>query len=342
MHFSMSERPRKRARLLSPAALAAGLLLSPALALACACGCGIFDVGATSGIMPDLATGNFSVFFRYDYMNQNQNWEGAHKAAASDNADKGINTSFYTPGGIWQINHDWALEASLPIYARHLTTTDDGTVFGPAGSIYTGKIVALGDLEIMGVYTGLQANMQTGLIFGLKLPTGEFSSPKGPLGGTEFDRDSLPGTGSTDIILGIYHSGALTDDGRLGYFVQQRAQFALATQQDYRPGNEFDSAAGLDYTFDLQGWIKRVTPVLSILNSYRERDSGANADPGNSGYERVLIAPGVEFRVANLRVYADIEVPLYQHTNDASLAVESTSGQLVASPLYKLQVNYDF
>jgi len=331
-----------RARRLPPFALAAAFLLTPAIAAACACGCGIFDVGGATGMMPGLSEGNFSLFFRYDYMNQGQNWEQSHKAPASDNGDKNINTSFYTPGGVWQINQNFSVEAELPLFARHLTTTDDGTVFGPAGSVYTGKIFAPGDASVMGIYTGLQSNMQTGLIFGLKFPTGDWHGPNGPLGGAEFDRDSLPGTGSTDVIIGFYHNGTLTTDGRLGYYVQQRAQIAFATQGGYRPGNEFDSAAGLDYVFDRTGFLNRITPVLSVLNSFRMHDGGPEADPPNSGYERLLIAPGIEMRFRNIRLYADIEVPVYQFTNAAPLALEGTSGQLVASPLYKMQVNYDF
>lgn len=333
---------RVRAAKLAAVALPATFVLAPALAFACACGCDIFDVGGATGMMPDLATGAYSIFFRYDYMDQNQNFEFSHKAPASDNQDKDLNSSFYTPGGIWVVNPNWSLEAELPIFARHLRTTDDGTVFGDAGSIYTGKIVSPGDLQINGIYTGLQANMQTGLMFGLKLPTGDWHGPNGPLGGAEFDRDSLPGTGSTDIMLGAYHNGTFTDDGRLGFYLQQRAQFAIATQGGYRPGNEYDSAAGLDYTFDRPGLLNRITPVLSLINSYRMHDSGPAADPPNSGYERLLIAPGIEFRVKNVRIYADVEVPVYQYTNAAPLALEQDSGQLVASPLYKVQMNYDF
>jgi len=333
---------RAGARRLPAYALAGTFLLSPAIAAACACGCGIFDVGAASEMMPGVAEGSFSIYFRYDYMNQGQNWEGPHAAPASDNQDKNINTSFYTPGGIWVINHDFSVEAELPLFARHLTTTDDGTVYGPSGSIYTGKIFAPGDFQVMGIYTGLQSNMQTGLMFGFKFPTGDWHGPNGPLGGAEFDRDSLPGTGSTDVMVGFTHNGTLTDDGRLGYYVEQRAQFAFATQGGYRPGNEFDSAAGLDYTFDRPGVLNRITPVLSFVNSYRMHDSGPAADPPNSGYERFLIAPGIEFRFRNVRIYADVEVPLYQFTNSIPVAVEGTSGQLVASPLYKVQVNYDF
>jgi hypothetical protein len=87
----------------------------------------------------------------------------------------------------------------------------------------------------------------------------------------------------------------------------------------------------------------RTTPSLQLLGSFRDSDSGANADPLNSGYNRLLIAPGVEFRFDNFKVYTDVEFPIYQHTNAASsLNLEGTSGQLVAPVQFKLQLGYDF
>jgi len=327
----------------SPAVLATAIVLAPAIAAACACGCGIFDVGGASGLMPDYSSGDYSLYFRYDYMNQDTNWRGASKAAAALNSDKGLNSSFYTEGAQWRVNHDWTLMAELPVYARHLTTTDDGTVQGPAGSLYTGKIVALGDLQIMASYTGLFPDMSTGIVGGVKLPTGDFTGPKGALGGYEFDRDSLPGTGSTDLILGAYHNGALSEDGRVGYYVQTRADLPIAGQGGYLPGSEFDSAAGVDYSFDQVRPFTSIAPVFSLLTSDRLRDSGPQADRYNSGYFRLLAAPGVQLQFRNIRLYADIEVPLYQHVNAAgSLLYNGSSGQLVASPLYKIQLNYDF
>ena len=276
-------------------------------------------------------------------MNQNQNWEGNSKAPASDNNDKDIRTSFYTVGGQYMIDRNWTVMAELPTYSRRLTTTDDGTVFGSAGSIYTGKLTDLGDLQVTGLYTGLSEDMSTGLSFGVKLPTGNYTGPNGPLGGPEFDRDSLPGTGSTDAMVGGYHIGGLNSDNTLAYFVQARYQFAFMTRDSYRPGNELDGVVGLTYDFGEKGPLDKVAPTLQVIGSHREHDTGANADPLNSGYERLLIAPGIELRLDKVRLYADVEFPIYQHTNAASSpAIEGTAGQLVASTLFKVQLAYDF
>jgi hypothetical protein len=328
--------------LLCAAAIAGALALIPAAASACACGCGIFDVGEGT-MMPDMSSTGLSVWGRVAYMDQTQNWEGAAKAPAADNQDKGINTVFYFAGGQYVINKDWTVMAEVPIFDRALTTTDDGTVFGAAGTVYTGHDTALGDVELMGMYTGFSQDMSSGVGLGIKLPTGDWHGPNGPLGGQAFDRDSLPGTGSTDLIVQAYHAGALTRDGKLSYFVQGKYQFAVASQDQYRPGNELDTAVGVAYDLGSFGRVTKVSPVFQLLDSFREHDTGANADFLNSGYERLLIDPGVSVRINKVRFDADVAIPVYQHTNSApNVTIEGTSGQLVAGTLLKFQATYDF
>jgi hypothetical protein len=184
------------------------------------------------------------------------------------------------------------------------------------------------------------STMNQGLSLGVKLPTGDYTGPNGPLGGSEFDRDTLPGTGSTDVVLGAYHVGGINADDSLALFVQARYQFAFLTRNDYRPGNDLNGALGLTWSFGARGSHTRVTPVLQLIGSYRERDSGAASDPDNSGYKRLLLAPGVEARVGKARLY-DVEFPVYQFTNAAPSGSDK-SGQLVASTFLKAQISYDF
>jgi hypothetical protein len=196
----------------------------------------------------------------------------------------------------------------------------------------------------MAVWTGLSPDLSTGLTFGMKLPTGDWRGPNGPLGGPEFDRDSLPGTGSTDLMFGGYHFGDITRDGKLAWFVQARYQVAVAERDGYRPGNEMDGAVGVSWRAASFGREGKVTPVLQVLDSWRLHDTQPQADPINSGYERVLIAPAVNVRLnRHLMLYADVEIPVYQHFNAAtSLAIEGTSGQLSAPILVKTQISYNF
>ncbi len=322
------------------AVVALASLLSSTAAHACACGCGVFDVGAAS-IMPSNSETGFSAWFRFNTIDQNRNWERGAQAPADDNGDKRLQTEFYTLGGQYRLNHAWTVMADLPIVSRRFTRIDDdGGVTGSAGSLYTGRLTALGDVAVTAMYTGLSADMSTGLGLGLKLPTGDSTGPRGPAGGAQFDRDSLPGTGSTDAILTAYHVGRLDATGRFGWFGQARYQFALATRDSYRPGNELNTSLGASYDLGAVGPVTRVAPVLSLINSLRAHDSGTNADPLNSGYERLLIAPGVNMRLGKLRLYADIELPIYQHVN--ADVVPGQSGQLVAGHLFNATLSYDF
>jgi hypothetical protein len=337
--LSRSHSYRRAALAFAAAALALGL--APAAAWACACGCGIFDVGAST-YMASSSDSGWSAYLMYTHMDQNHNRQGNSSAPAAENHDKDLKTSFYFVGAQYLINRNWGLMFELPVYDRSLTTTDDGTVFGAAGSLYTAHITDLGDLQVMGLYSGLSDDLSTVLLFGLKLPTGNYTGPTGPLGGQEIDRDSLPGTGSTDPILGAFHVGGLNADNSLAYYVQARYQFAVFTRNGYRAGNELDGALGLTYNFGKVGPFTKLAPVLTLLGSNRAHDSGPNADPPNSGYGRLLLAPGLDLRVGKLRIYGDVELPIYQNVNADNFAVSGNSGQLVTSVAYKLQVAYDF
>ena len=76
-------------------------------------------------------------------------------------------------------------------------------------------------------------------------------------------------------------------------------------------------------------------------------DTGTGADPYNSGFDRVMLSPGIEFTKvvdeANNRVvklYVDVEVPIYYRANAANNA--GTEGQLLAPYQIKVVASYNF
>ena len=160
------------------------LTLTPHPALACACGCGLFDVG-TASTFPN-GTGGYG-YLEYEYLNQDRNWSGTSRAPAADNDDKDIETHFITAGLNYTFNRSWGVQAQLPYWQRYFKTTDDGT-----GDIVSFNHGSIGDVRLMGVYTGFSDDMSTGTYgSGVKLPTGDYNFPG-------FDRDTEIGTGSTD------------------------------------------------------------------------------------------------------------------------------------------------
>jgi len=334
------------------AALWLGLI--PTFSWACACGCGMFDIGANTAF-PNMSDSGWSAWFRVNYMDQNKNWEGASSAPAADNQDKKIKTWFYTLGGQYMFNHDWGLMVEVPIFDRTFSTTGDGAAY-PVGSIGTTKLTALGDMMIQGVYAGFSPDMSTGVTFGIKLPTGDYtgpylppnglpaSNPNSTTGGLAYDRDTLPGTGSTDVLLGGYHVGGLSSDNRLAYFAQGRYDIAMFTRDgatgSYRPGSEADVGVGLTYDFGKAGFFSRVAPLLQVLGSWKVRDSGTAASL-NSGYRRLLVGPGVDVRIDKTRVFMDVELPVLQYVK-TDVPASGNVGQLTASAIWKMQVAYDF
>ncbi len=175
-------------------------------ARACACGCSVFDVGGLD--LPQEQDHGGRVFFEFWAADQTQNYVGSSRAPAALNSDKQINTQWYNVGFSYNFNRDWGVMVRIPTANRTLTT-DTGAFAGVVP--FNSKDV--GDIEIMGMYTGFFKDLSTGIIFGVKLPTGTFTAPG-------MDRDNQIGTGSTDLLLGAFHRGLLSGDNAWQYFSQ--------------------------------------------------------------------------------------------------------------------------
>jgi len=319
-------------------------------ARACACGCSVFDVGGID--LPQEQDHGGRVFLEFWSGDQTQNYVGSSKAAAALNTDKEINTQWLNVGFSYNFNRDWGVMVRIPTTNRTLTT-DTQTALG----IHAYNTKDIGDIEIMGMYTGFFKDMSTGVMFGLKLPSGTFTAPG-------LDRDSQIGSGSTDLEVGAFHRGMLSGDNAWQYFsqVMWRQPFLYQSAADpqgffdgnpgvvqtYYPGLQIDGDVGVLYNnwYHVLGFDK-ITPLGQVIVSHRANDTGTGADPYNSGFDRVMLSPGIEFTKvvdeANnrvVKVYFDIEVPVYYRGNAANNA--GTEGQLVAPYLIKLVASYNF
>jgi hypothetical protein len=301
------------------AALTTMLLLAPGHAKACACGCGVFDVGAGSLLAPGQRG---VVSLEYDLQDQTQNWNGAGRAGAAGNPDKRILTHFIKVAGEYMLSSDWSVIVDIPIADRTFHTVPDGGI-----NVAGFRDTALGDARIMADFTGLAEDLSTGLTFGVQLPTGDMKA-------RGFDRDTQIGSGSTDLLFGAYHRGALSTDAVWNYFVQGVVQIPVTLQGGYRPGQEFNGAAGLFFDgFVFGGGRFKISPALQMIVSARAPDAGALADRPNSGYERLMVSPGLQLAAGEWRAYGDVELPVYQRVN---------GDQLVSPVLVKLAVSRGF
>ncbi len=285
---------------------------------ACACGCGVFDVG-TSTMLPQ-GTGGL-LWLEYDYQDQNRNFRSTAHAPAADNGDKAIRTDFYTLGLQYLFTRAWGAQIEIPVDHRYFKGTDAAT-----GDVFTTAWTALGDIRLKGIYSGFFEDQSLGIELGVKLPSGEFKHRLA-------DRDTQVGTGSTDILVGGYYRTSLAADQRWDAFFQVEADIPVGISDGYRPGIEIDGAAGVYFTgLTLHG--VRIAPIAQVIASERTSDGGDNsAHPVASGYQRILLSPGLEFDLHPLMIYADVEFPVYQHT---------TGDQLVASTLFKVIFSYTF
>jgi hypothetical protein len=294
-------------------------IFAPSVVHACACGCGVFEVGG-SLMFPNAAGG--MACLQYDYMNQNRNWNGTAEAPAANNDDKELETQFITFGAQYMFNDKWGAQIKVPYDIRYFKGTVEDT-----GKITSHHWNQLGDIRIEGIYTGFFADLSAGVTFGVKLPTGSYTEDPDLV-----DRDTQIGTGSTDILLGGFYRGNLNRNQTWDWFVQGLLDVPALTQAGYRPGVELDAAAGVDYKGFSLGRA-RIAPLAQVIFSQRWHDSGSNASPDSTGYQRLMLSPGVEFDIHPVKIYADAEFPVFQHF---------TGDQLAAPLMFKVSVSYSF
>jgi hypothetical protein len=297
-------------------------ILAPGVVHACACGCGVFDVG-TSSMFP--SGGGGMAYLQYDFQDQNHNWSGTSQAPAANNGDKQIETDFVTAGFQYMFNRSWGVQLEVPYDYRTFKTTSAA----PGNPITTINWGALGDIRLEGIYTGFFADLSAGLTFGVKLPTGDWTFNNG-FG--DVDRDTEIGTGSTDILLGGFYRGNLDRNQKWDWFAQLQLDVPVLIQAQYRPGVELDTAAGIDYKGFSLGRVK-ISPVAQVIFSERTSDSGAAANSDNSGYQRILLSPGIEFHMHPVKIYADAEFPVFQNF---------TGNQVAAPVLFKVNLSFMF
>ena len=286
----------------------------------CACGCDIFDVG-TSSMLPTEP--GWMLYVGYDFLDQNQNWSGTSTAPASHNDDKELKTSFTDVGLQYLINSSWGFQVQVPYNFRSFTTETD------AGKIVTRDWSQFGDVRLEGLYTGFSPDLSAGVNLGVQLPTGNYKFDPNIV-----DRDSQLGTGSTNLLIGGFYRHHISLPAKLFWFAQTELDLPVLTQESYRPGLELDSAVGMYYTgWNVGGGVK-VVPVGQVLIGERTTDSGAqSAHPAASGYQRILLSPGIEVDVHKLKFYADAEVPVYQNF---------VGNQIAGAVLIKATIGYAF
>ncbi|TFW01796.1 transporter [Oxalobacteraceae bacterium OM1] len=175
----------------------------------------------------------------------------------------------------------------------------------------------LGDVRVTGRYQlpyvgDPMAPANTGLIFGLKLPTGRTNVANAA--GSVAERSLQPGTGTTDLILGAYYHQKLPQRDA-SWFAQVQVQQALNSHDDYRPGTQL----GIDLGYR-HGLTDKLGGLVQLNTVVKRSDSGAQAEPEDSGSRAVFLSPGLAYALTdNTQVYGFYQHPLYQNVNGVQL-----------------------
>ena len=309
--------PRRLSR--TALALLAASALAPGARACGACGCTLNGDWASQGIG---TRPGFRLDLRYDGFTQDQLRAGTGavdpamlplpnaQEVQRETVNRNLTLTLdYSP------NARWGLTLQAPGYRRTHATVAPGDM-DPSFSRSTG----LGDLRLVGRYQGFLDDFSLGVQAGLKLPTGRFHDTflAGPQAGEPVDRGLQPGTGTTDLLLGLFKFGDL--GGAWGYFAQALAQLPLNTREDFRPGRGLNLNAGIRYAgFD------RLTPQLQLNLRTEQRESGAAADVANSGATLIYLSPGATVNLRRgIQAYAFVQVPVHQRVNGIQLEPRSS------------------
>lgn len=298
------------------AALIGGCGLS-STAMACSsCGCTLNSDWSSQGY---TTRSGLHWDLRYDYFDQSQLRAGTgsvSRASISLPAEQEIQQNTVnrnlTLGMDYSPSREWGLSVLLPYFDRPHTTVDEGQT-----EVSRSHSRGLGDVRIIGRYQGFQPDLSIGVQVGVKLPTGRigdtFSS--GPLSGEGVDRGLQLGTGTTDLLVGVYTVHSL--GASFAYFGNLMLQQPLNSRDEFKPGAGLNLSLGVRYTAMLPA---NLSPQLQVNVRAEKRESGANADVQNSGATLAYISPGVGFSLTQrLDGFAFVQVPVYQRVNGLQL-----------------------
>jgi len=270
---------------------------------------------------------------RYEYINQDQPRSGTQNVAVGEIAQhhdevQTVNRNLFATLD-YGFSPKWGAAVIIPWIDRshdHLHNHHGEEI--PESWSFSDP----GDVRVAGRYQRMfedTADLRlsyAGVIGGLKLPTGKTDVTN--YEGETAERSLQPGTGTTDLILGAYYRQAIAS-WNASWFGQLGWQAPLNSHDGYKPGQQV--------LLDLGGrWeaSERLGLLLQINAIWKDRDSGDEAEPDDSGGRYVFISPGFSVAITQgVSLYGFVQLPVYQYVNGV---------QLVAARAYALGVSVQF
>jgi hypothetical protein len=255
---------------------------------------------------------------RYEFIDQDQPRHGAEKVAVGEVPQHHDEVRTINRNWIGQFDYNfnarWGLSASLPLINR-----DHEHIHNHHGAQLpeSWHFTEIGDARVLGRYQLAlhgAAPSAIGFSLGVKLPTGKFDVTNDE--GEMAERMLQPGTGTTDLLAGVFYNRLFANSGSV--FTQARYESATDSRDDYRPGDRLFIDFG--YRYPLTPRFALQAQLNAVL---KERDSGANAEPEDSGGKYLFFTPGVSFAVTrSLQLYGFVQLPLYQYVNGVQLTAD--------------------
>jgi hypothetical protein len=257
---------------------------------------------------------------RYEYINQDRLQNGRTRVGMGEFPRDHDEVQTVNRNYVGTLDHsfnaNWGVTATLPVVHRihnHIQNEDDGSQT-PA----SWKFTELGDVRLLGRYqftpteSAEHALGSWGLYFGAKLPTGSYKVQNEE--GERAERTLQPGTGTTDALFGAFVRRALPLKD-LSWFAQALVQVPLNAREDYKPARRLSLDTGLRYEVG-----EKLGVLLQANGLVRGRDSGAQAEPEDSGGRSLWVSPGVSYALTKkIQAYGFVQLPLYQYVNGVQL-----------------------
>ena len=301
------------------AAASAAVLVSTAAGASCGSAfCFVNTNWAVQGIWDQPG---FAFDFHYEYIDQDQPMAGSRRIGVGEipahhDEVRTLNHNWFATVD-YGFTPEWGATLVVPVVDReheHIHNHHGEQI------VQRWSFSDLGDMRLTGRWqqtvaaTAERASF-AGATFGLKLPTGKFDVTNEQ--GEVAERSLQPGTGTTDLILTAYFREALPQFDS-SWFVQAGTQLPLNSRDQYKPGNQFGFDAG--YRYDA---TDKLGLMLQANFRWKGRDSGAQAEPEDSGGRSITLSPGISYAFTpNVQVYGYVQLPLYQYVNGAQLTAD--------------------
>ena len=259
---------------------------------------------------------------RYELVRQDQPRRGSDKVSVGALPRHHDEVSTRSRNLILGLEHafagGWGLSASLPVVDRRHEHIHN---HHGARLRQTWDFTRIGDLRLLGRYQhdvsrrGEVALDLVGLDFGLKLPSGErdVRNARGELA----ERSLQPGSGTTDVLLGMHFARRLPIEALSG-FAKVLVQSPLGRRAGYEPGTQVKIDVGVR---------KEVAPSVGLMLQlnylYKDRDSGPESEPDDTGGRFLYASPGASWNpTPDLQLYAFLQLPVYQRVNGIQLTAD--------------------